>query len=396
MRILVANHHRQRAGGTEAYLDGLLPALDARGVGIAFLHEAPPGENAIGLPPGAPSLCVARMGLPEAIAAARRFAPDLVFHNGVSDPRTLAALASLAPLVHFAHNYYGTCVSGEKLRKWPAPVPCERRFGAACLLAYLPERCGGLSPVTMLRQYRIESARLDLLGRAAAIVANSTYIRGEYVRHGFPPDRVFTANLFVAPGPEPAPAPDLSPACRLLYTGRMVSPKGGAMLLDALEPVARRLDRPVEVTFAGDGPERAGWRKRAAAIRDTRVTVRFEPWVSPAGLRRLAASHHVLVMPSLWPEPFGLVGLELGAIGLPTAAFASGGIPDWLTDGENGHLAPNDPPRPEALAEAVARCFQSEPHYRRLREGAAARAREFNADAHLDRLLPVFHSVVSQ
>ena len=58
------------------------------------------------------------------------------------------------------------------------------------------------------------------------------------------------------------------------------------------------------------------------------------------------ASADLLVVPSLWPEPFGLVGLEGARSRLPAAAFAVGGIPDWLRSGVNGYLAPGDPPTP--------------------------------------------------
>ena len=44
-------------------------------------------------------------------------------------------------------------------------------------------------------------------------------------------------------------------------------------------------------------------------------------------------------MPSVWPEPFGLVGIEAGCVGLPAAGFGVGGIPDWLRPGETGELA---------------------------------------------------------
>ena len=41
-------------------------------------------------------------------------------------------------------------------------------------------------------------------------------------------------------------------------------------------------------------------------------------------------------MPSLWAEPFGLLGIEAGCVGLPAAGYAVGGIPDWLVPGETG------------------------------------------------------------
>ena len=57
-------------------------------------------------------------------------------------------------------------------------------------------------------------------------------------------------------------------------------------------------------------------------------------------IERLLARAEVVVCPSVWNEPFGLVGLEAMAHAKPVVAFSVGGIPEWLADGETGFLAP--------------------------------------------------------
>ena len=58
----------------------------------------------------------------------------------------------------------------------------------------------------------------------------------------------------------------------------------------------------------------------------------------------------LVAVPSLWPEPFGLVGLDAAALGRPAIAFDVGGIGEWLTDGVNGKLV-----EPAAGEEGLAR-----------------------------------------
>jgi glycosyltransferase involved in cell wall biosynthesis len=104
----------------------------------------------------------------------------------------------------------------------------------------------------------------------------------------------------------------------------------------------------------------------------------------------------LLVVPSLWPEPFGLVGLEAGLLGLPAAAFAVGGIPEWLSNGVNGFLAPGDPPTAAGLAQAIANCLQDANQYARLRQGAQMMAQRYTMKAHLDKLIEIFAAVVGK
>jgi glycosyltransferase involved in cell wall biosynthesis len=97
----------------------------------------------------------------------------------------------------------------------------------------------------------------------------------------------------------------------------------------------------------------------------------------------------LLVVPSLWPEPFGSIGAEAGHHGLPAAAFAVGGIPQWLADGISGHLAPGDPPTPAGLARAITQCLEDPNHYAALREGAVRTAATFSMERHLPELIRV-------
>src|SRR5256714_11039321 len=101
-------------------------------------------------------------------------------------PYTTLFRSDVAPAVFFAHAYYGTCISGAKTFKRPTVTPCDRRFGPKCLLQYYPHRCGGLSPLTMLRLYRLQSQRLEPLRRDAAILTHSSHLHAEELKHRLP------------------------------------------------------------------------------------------------------------------------------------------------------------------------------------------------------------------
>lgn len=401
MRIALVNLNRARVGGAETYLETVLPALAALGHEVALWCEtdAPAGAPQIRLPERAPAWCAGESRLAPALAALQAWRPDVIYVHSVSGPRLEARIIAAAPAVLFDHGYYGTCISGNKMFAAPNPRPCARRFGWQCLLHYYPHRCGGLNPVRMWTEYQRQAARLGLMRRYAAILTASDHMRAELLRHGFAPERVHAVRLPIAPGLRGAaletdprqPGPDARRAARLLFVGRMTRLKGGPMMLDALVPAAAALNRPLEVAFVGDGPDRPRWEDKARRVRHSAADVRidFTGWLDSARLGQLLRESDLLVMPSTWPEPFGLVGPEAGSHGLPAAAFAVGGIPEWLSDGVNGHLAPGDPPTAAGLARAIVACLDDPAEYARLRRGALEMARRFELDTHLDILVAI-------
>jgi len=176
---------------------------------------------------------------------------------------------------------------------------------------------------------------------------------------------------------------------------RMEVVKGGIVLLDALPRVLGALGRPLHVTFVGDGMERQKWEQRAAKLQafEPRLKIQFEGWLEKLALERIYRESDLLIVPSLWPEPFGLIGPEAGSYGLPAAAFDVGGVADWLTDGVNGYLAPGDPPTSEGLAREIVRCLSDPANYQRLRQGAVESARRFSLREHVASLIDLFEEV---
>ena len=416
MRIAIANTYRNRVGGVEAYLDALLPALAHAGHQIAFWHELVSADHdQITLPPGTRSWSAAQAGLDGSLDAMREWRPEIVFVNGLSIPNLERRLADRGPAVRFAHAYAGTCISGNKMFARPRARPCDRRFGPRCILHFYPHRCGGLDPLQMGRLYLGERERLAAFGSYSAIVTASNHMRTEYLKHGL--ERVSVVGLPIQSAIEPARHVDVEAAgargfqiprardaraeigaIRLLFAGRMTPLKGGDMMIDALPIVQRALGRKVEAVFAGDGPARAVWEARArrVAAHDHEISIEFTGWLERAALDSLMADADLLVVPSLWPEPFGLVGLEAGLNRLPAVAFAVGGIPEWLGDGCNGRLANANPPAAAGLADAIAACVRDPGTLERMREGARAVAENHTMRSHLAALLEVFRDAIAR
>ena len=93
----------------------------------------------------------------------------------------------------------------------------------------------------------------------------------------------------------------------------------------------------------------------------------------------------LVVVPSRWPEPFGMIGLEAMHYGRPVVAFRVGGIPDWLEHGVTGLLAPEQDTR--ALAQAIDQLLADPQLCAKFGAAAQSCVREkFSFDRYLDRL----------
>ena len=107
-------------------------------------------------------------------------------------------------------------------------------------------------------------------------------------------------------------------------------------------------------------------------------------------------SADLLAVPSVWPEPFGLVGVEAGCVGLPAVAYAVGGISAWLRPGESGELAPADPPTAPGLAKAIVRVLADVAYWRQLSAGAWEMARNYTREGHVSHIDEILNLATSR
>ena len=111
----------------------------------------------------------------------------------------------------------------------------------------------------------------------------------------------------------------------LVYVGRLVSDKGVAVLLQALALLCERGKSP-RLSIIGSGPEEFALRQQMQAL-GLQAQVRFAGSLVGHQLVRALNAHRVVVVPSIWEEPFGLVALEAQACGCVPVVARSGGLP---------------------------------------------------------------------
>lgn len=117
--------------------------------------------------------------------------------------------------------------------------------------------------------------------------------------------------------------------------------------------------------------------------------IEFTPWRKQEDLPAIYRSADVCVVPSVGPEPFGIVTLEAMACGKPVVASRIGGLPTIVEDGVGGFLVP--PGDATALAARIRLLLSSRELRARMGAAARKRAEDFEWDRIMrDVYLPLF------
>jgi glycosyltransferase involved in cell wall biosynthesis len=205
----------------------------------------------------------------------------------------------------------------------------------------------------------------------------------EAALHGAAPSRTHVAPLPSAYAARPpAPPPSLSPPT-VLFASRLTPEKGVWTLLEAFG----LMRTPAGLELAGAGIA-APAVARATAAHRCADRIRLLGHLEGAAMREAYARAAVVAVPSLWPEPFGLVGVEALASGRPVVTTGVGGITDWA-QAELG-VAVVAPGSAAALAAALDRVLAEPVWAARARDAGASWVQEHHsAAAHAARLREV-------
>ncbi len=172
----------------------------------------------------------------------------------------------------------------------------------------------------------------------------------------------------------------------LLFVGRLVAEKGLDILFDALKGLDRRGLRPT-LTVVGSGPILGEMQKLAADL-GLSGQVNFVGPQSGDELSKTLNRHRILVVPSRYQEPFGVVALEGIACGCVVVGSRGGGLPEAI--GACGLTFPNGDA--EALANILERLLRSPGEADRLLKNAPEHLARFQPAVIADRYLELFKS----
>ncbi|HAZ10984.1 MAG: hypothetical protein A2047_00390 [Omnitrophica bacterium GWA2_41_15] len=303
--------------------------------------------------------------------------PDIIHLNNTYYPRQYTFLNKYAPVIQTVHDFFNCCNTLIKIL--PDSV-CDNSFGADCF----KNKC--ISPTSVIELWRFKTKCLnrEAMKKFERILVTTSYMKKMLVCNGFLEDKIQVIPLFV----EDWGINTNKDEHIIIYVGRFTKEKGVIHFIHMLKALSSNF----KAFIIGDGPQRNECENLVNIIGlNNKVT--FTGFLNRDEIKDYFAKASIIVVPSLWPEPFCLVGIEAMSCSKPVVAYNVGGISSWLRDNYNGYLVRRgDIP---GLVHSVETLLKN----RRLTEDMGENGRKlfeekFSKKAHFRNLLSAYESVV--
>ena len=378
MRILFVNEYCGFLGGVEQNIAHVARALKVRGHHLSLLYSKASSKGSedyqklFDHTQQAPldNLCSRVPALADSLRA------ETIYLHRIPDIEPFLSWPGHPRRVRMVHDHDLACPRRHKYYVWNQQI-CRHPAGWRCFadLAFIEKGPHGRPQYKSLQEF---FRQLQLHQKLEALVVGSQFMLEELLQNRIPCERLhLLAPVVPTPTLELTPP---SPEPAVLYVGQLIRGKGVDLLLRALA----LLKTPFRLDIIGDGNARPSLETLSRSLGLT-GQVTFHGFVDPSGLAQAFRNCRLVAVPSRWPEPFGMTGLEAASYGRPVVGFASGGIPDWLEHGRTGYMAAEqDVP---GLARALAGLLENHQLAEKMGREAHQRARlRFSFDLYIERL----------
>jgi len=388
LRILFAHERFGDVGGAETNIRATASELARRGHEVGLFHGPHTGHGQSNWDTLFPwKASWSEMPLERAV---KDFSPDVIYLHKTDNMAVLEPLlTSGVPVVRMVHDHDLYCMRSYKYDYFSRKI-CTRPASGYCVfpcLACAGKNSGGGFPIKW-QSLAAKQKEISLNRKFDRMVVAGEFMKGELVKNGFSPDRISIQSPVPA---KAAKAPESQPTDRnlVLYVGQIIRGKGVDVLLESLALVKS----PFECVILGEGSHRAYCEELAKRL-GIADRVIFKGFVAQEELQAYYREASVMAVSSVWPEPFGMIGLEAMRHALPVVAFDAGGIREWLSDKHNGHLIPWMDRRAYA-AGIDALLTDKETAMQMGRAGWAMAEERYNFGNYIDGLENLFHEAVA-
>lgn len=291
--------------------------------------------------------------------------PDVVLCNNLTGWSVSAwdeISAAGLPIVQVLHDLYLLCPKDTMFSKGRS---CERQCG-------------------LCSAFRQQHAAAS--GQVAAVIGVSRFILDKVTGHGYFSQAsrhlVHNSTTVIASAPA-APRQNHSGLLRFGYIGTLSENKGVSWLIKQFQALS------INATLEIAGSGKLDYQAQLDAMVDS-SKVRLVGYQNADAFMR---NIDVLVVPSIWDEPFGLVAVEACARNLPVIATDRGGLPEIIQNNLNGLIC--SPVDPDSLGRAMLKLYLDSGLRQRLSRQAQASVAPFlNTERMLDQYQSILHATL--
>jgi glycosyltransferase involved in cell wall biosynthesis len=393
LTIAQVSNSCSRNGGVGTYVLNLCRALGNAGHRVFVVHADPTVSSP---PPGAHDHFFveefdhfsdedrSRSTARSVMHVLQRLRPDVVHIQSNNNFVLEADIREQFPSIKSLH-LYDFCPSETKFHH-ASGVTCQHATGPLCIARLGYKRCMLTKrPSIMWSHYRRAVAANQNNAHYNKLIVGSEFVKKQAIASGYPASQITVVPYFTRlPGDSRQAKEDNK---TVLFTGRVAREKGLGKLLEAMALIRSDWNLIVD----GDGPDLNRTKQIARRLGLSNRTD-FVGWAAEDQHLELFRKASVVAVPSVWPEPFGMVGIEAMSHAKPVVAFNVGGITQWLEDGHTGFaVTPYDL---KGMSERIGYLLQNEPIAKEMGLNGRRRVeQEFSADKHVNKLLELYREV---
>lgn len=392
MNVLHLNDNYQIKGGTEVYihqLQQLLPefCVNSFFIGVSFM---------IGHGYRIETLNYSKNGVQEKeafdfiISFVNENKIDLFHLHGISDPNLVKLCLKTLPVIRSMHAPIMFCPGKQKF--WiKSEKVCTNPFGVHCFYHSFSERCASIRPDNLINNYlNVKFEIEEAAPQYKFILAMSEYMKSEAIFAGISSDNIAVNPYFTTIHNDREFIEELVPDSvkHIVFAGRLHASKGPHLLIKAMQRIF--LDHEdVVLDIIGDGNFK---NELLALIKQLEIPsdkIIFHGWLNHHQTIEHIKKSYLLAFPSIYPEAFGIVGIEAMMCSKPIVAFDVGGVSTWLKDKINGFLVENK--NVEIFAEKIKILLDDEYlHSEFSNKSKELALLKFLPEIHIDKLVTLY------
>jgi glycosyltransferase involved in cell wall biosynthesis len=316
---------------------------------------------------------------------------DIIHIHSLSNPKLIEALFILAPVVRSMHEPRIVCPGQGKFWRNSERI-CNKGFGLHCIYHAYKEGCCNRHPKRLLKAYKnvlFETTKGNL--NYSSILVMSNYMFTEAVNAGFDADKI-SLNPYFTPSVESNErvVTQLETKKSLLYVGRLSRTKGVHYMIEmGIKLLNSGYD--IQIDIVGDGEDKAFF--KSLIPNEFKDSFIFHGWKSREEVDQIMKACYLLIFPSIYPEAFGISGIEAMMRGKPVIGFDVGGVSTWLKNEESGFLVPVKDL--DTLTKKTIFLLDDTETYTQMSKKARELAlSEFSVDKHMNKLVDIYKNTL--